>query len=68
MNNNYIRVIDSKPDARKKGLRMVVRSVCVDDEGNLESIYCEYSQKNELGGVTFDAPIYHKVRINADNS
>lgn len=40
---NRINVINAKPDARKKGLRMKVISIEVDDDGYLKSLNVEYT-------------------------
>lgn len=41
--SEYIPVIDEQPDRRKKGLRMKVTGVVVDDQGYLEQIEVEWS-------------------------
>ena len=41
--SEYIPVIDERPDGRKKGLRMKVTGVEVDDQGYLEQIKVEWS-------------------------
>lgn len=47
--SKYIPVIDERPDRRKKGLRMKVISLVVDDQGYLEQIEVEWSTYDRRG-------------------
>lgn len=45
----YIEVINEKPDSRKKGLRMIVKGIEIDDYGQIDGICCEYSVYKKIG-------------------
>lgn len=46
-----IPVVDSKPDGRKKGLRMRIKHIDIDDNGEIESMFIEYSTWREIGAM-----------------
>lgn len=45
-----VEVIDSKPSANKKGLRIKVESVELDENNNLLALYIDYSGLHIRGG------------------
>lgn len=45
-----VSVIDNNPSANKKGLRIKVESVELDENNNLLALYIDYSGLNERGG------------------
>lgn len=45
-----VRVIDSSPTANKKGLRIKVESVELDENNNLLALHIDYSGLHERGG------------------
>jgi hypothetical protein len=45
----YIDVINEKPDARKKGFRMIVKGIELDDNGQIVGIDCDYSTYRQYG-------------------
>ena len=47
--SKYIEVINEKPDARKKGLRMIVKGIKLDDNGQIVEIDCDYSAYRQYG-------------------
>ena len=47
--SEYIEVINEKPDARKKGLRMIVKGIKLDDNGQIMAIDCDYSVYRRYG-------------------
>lgn len=58
----YIEIINEPPDARKKGFRMVIRGITIDD-GKLTEIDCDYSTYHQCGGFRLyvDKPIGHII-------
>lgn len=55
-----IKVIDNEPDGRKKGLRMKITEVNVDDDGKITELFIEYSTwKARGGGVAVIKPGFH---------
>lgn len=46
--------INEKPNATKKGLRAVIESVEIDDDGNVVSLDIEFSYLHCRGFVRFD--------------
>lgn len=45
-----VSVIDNNPSANKKGLRIKVESVELDENNNLLALYIDYSGLHERGG------------------
>lgn len=45
----YVRVIDGEPSANKKGLRIKVESVELDENNNLLALHIDYSGWRERG-------------------
>ena len=55
-----IPVVDSKPDGRKKGLRMRIKHIDIDDNGEIESMFIEYSTGVERGAmILYPKEKYH---------
>lgn len=50
MDKRYIPVIDEEPNATKKGLRIKIDGVEVNENGEIKSVYYRYSQYHETGG------------------
>lgn len=48
--NKYITVVDNNPSANKKGLRIKVESVELDENNNLLALNIDYSGFHERGG------------------
>jgi hypothetical protein len=46
----HVRVIDGAPSANKKGLRIKVESVELDENNNLLALHIDYSRLHERGG------------------
>lgn len=46
----YITVVDNNPSANKKGLRIKVESVELDENNNLLALHIDYSGLHERGG------------------
>lgn len=46
---NYITVVDNNPSANKKGLRIKVESVVLDENNNLLALHIDYSGLHERG-------------------
>ena len=49
--SKYVEVIDGKPSANKKGLRIKVESVELDENNNLLALDIDYSGWHERGGA-----------------
>lgn len=48
--SKYITVVDNNPSANKKGLRIKVESVELDENNNLLALYIDYSGLHVRGG------------------
>lgn len=48
--NKYVKVIDGEPSANKKGLRIKVESVDLDENNNLLALYIDFSGFHVRGG------------------
>ena len=59
-----VKNIDEAPNATKKGLRMKVQSVELDEDGYIERIYVEYTLLRERGGAVL--PLGERNRIKLD--
>lgn len=56
-------VINEKPDARKNGLRMIIESIGLNDEGEIECLYVKRSTRHCSGeGYIFTSP-NNRVKI-----
>lgn len=58
-----IYVIDSNLGANKKGLRIKVDWVDVDEENNLVSMHIEYSAYRERGGAVLEISQRNKIQL-----
>lgn len=58
-----IPVIDSILGANKKGLRIKVDGVTVDEENNLVSMSIEYSAYHERGGAVLEISQRNKIQL-----
>jgi len=54
-----IPVVDSKPDGRKKGLRMRIKHIDIDDNGEIESMFIEYSVRYGGKGAEIGAMVLY---------
>ena len=61
--NETITVINEKPDARKKGLRIVVDAVEVDENGWLKKIRFKYSYLGRNGLCWVEVSDWDKVTL-----
>lgn len=49
----YEKVLSEKPDSRKKGLRAIITSAIIDDDGEIVGINIEYSTLHTNGWANF---------------
>lgn len=59
----YIKNIDDEPNASKKGLRMKVQGVEVDERGYITDIHISYSLFRERGGAVLPLAAYNRVKL-----
>lgn len=59
----YVQVIDSKPSANKKGLRMKVTGVELDENNNLIALHIAYSKWHESGGAIVEVAQRNRVKL-----
>jgi hypothetical protein len=52
--SKYIWVVDNNPSANKKGLRIKVESVELDENNNLLALHIDYSGYHERGGAKIE--------------
>jgi hypothetical protein len=50
----HITVVDNNPSANKKGLRIKVNSVELDENNNLLALHIDYSGYHERGGAKIE--------------
>ena len=59
----YIQVVDCKPAANKKGLRIKVEAVELDEENNLVAMYIDYSGFHKRGGGIIEILQRNKIEL-----
>lgn len=59
----YIQVVDCKPAANKKGLRIKVKAVELDKENNLVAMYIDYSGFHVRGGAVIEVSDRNKKQL-----
>ena len=59
----YIKVVDCKPAANKKGLRIKVKAVELDKENNLVAMYIDYSGFHVRGGAVIEVSDRNKKQL-----
>lgn len=60
---NYVNVIDDSPNATKKGLRMKVTGVELDENNNLIALHVDYSEWHLRGGGIVEVAQRNKVTL-----
>ena len=55
--------VDSVPSANKKGLRIKVTGVELDENNNLKSIHIDYSGFHERGGAVIEVSDRNKIEL-----
>lgn len=58
-----VKNIPEKPDGRKKGLRMQIRDVEIDSDGNLVSLFVEYSTGKGRGMGVISCANRNRIRL-----
>jgi hypothetical protein len=59
----YIQVVDCKPAANKKGLRIKVKAVELDKENNLVAMYIDYSGFHARGMAVIEVSDRNKKQL-----
>lgn len=59
----YIPVVDCKPAANKKGLRIKVEAVKLDKENNLVAMYIDFSGFHDRGGAVIEVSDRNKIEL-----
>ena len=60
---NYVDVIDESPNATKKGLRMKIEAVELDENNNLIALHIAYSKWRERGWAIVEVAQRNKVTL-----
>lgn len=60
---NYVNVIDNSPNATKKGLRMKIQAVELDENNNLIALYIAYSKWRESGSAIVEVAQRNRVKL-----
>lgn len=63
MNTKYVQVIDGLPAANKKGLRIKVKAVELDEENNLVAMHIDYSGFHVRGGRIIEISQRNKKQL-----
>lgn len=61
--DKYIKNIDEAPNGTKKGLRMKIQGLDLDEDGYIIRIYVEYSLLNCRGGAVLPLAAYNRVKL-----
>lgn len=61
--NKSVEVKAGKPAANKKGLRIMVTGVELDENNNLKSIHIDYSGFHERGGAVVEVSDRNKIEL-----
>lgn len=61
--NRFINVKNEKPDARKKGLRIIVEGVELDESNNLTALHIEYSGLHCCGAARLSVADFNKIEL-----
>lgn len=61
--NKSIHVVSSFPAANKKGLRIKVTGVELDENNNLKSLHIDYSGFRERGGAVVEVSDRNKIGL-----
>lgn len=61
--SHYVNVIDDSPNATKKGLRMKIQAVELDENNNLIALHIAYSKWRESGGARVEVAQRNKVTL-----
>ena len=59
----YVNVIDNSPSANKKGLRMKIEAVELDENKNLIALHIAYSKWHERGWALVEVAQRNKVTL-----
>ena len=60
---NYVNVIDNSPSANKKGLRIKIEAVELDENNNLIALHIAYSKWRERGWAIVEVAQRNKVTL-----
>lgn len=60
---NYVNVIDNSPNATKKGLRMKIQAVELDENNNLIALHIAYSKWRESGSAIVEVAQRNRVKL-----
>lgn len=66
MNTKYVQVIDGLPAANKKGLRIKVIAVELDENNNLKYLHFDYSGFHKRGGAVIEISDRYKIKLPED--
>ena len=61
--NKSVHVVDSVPTANKKGLRIKIATVELDESNNLKSLYIDYSGFHERGCAVIEVSERNKIKL-----
>lgn len=61
--SKYITVVDNNPSANKKGLRIKVESVELDENNNLHALHIDYSGLHVRGGGIVEVLQRNKIDL-----
>lgn len=59
----FVKNIDEAPNVTKKGLRMKIQGLDLDEDGYIIQIYVEYSLLNCRGGAVLPLAAYNRVKL-----
>lgn len=59
----HIKIPDERPDGRKKGLRIKITAIEVDDTGVLEKIRINYSGLHVIGGAIITVDKANAIKL-----
>lgn len=61
--SNYVNVIDNSPSANKKGLRMKIEAVELDENNNLIALHIAYFKWRENGSAIVEVAQRNRVKL-----
>lgn len=59
----FVKNIDEAPSATKKGLRMKIQGLDLDEDGYITQIFVEYSLLKCRGGAVLPLAAYNRVKL-----
>ena len=60
---NYVNVIDESPNATKKGLRMKIQAVELDENNNIIALHIAYSEWRHSGAGILEVAQRNQVKL-----